>query len=205
MNARPQPQDESRDVPTDKNCPSTVASEALIVVPTATILKSRRGPADRRPEKASREQVLCLPLLEERISAFWSEHCYRLQYICVKIQNWGCNHRDLAYLHLRLPRVQVARPKGDGTLFDEFDNFAPTLFRSVAVRPSAVGMVTTDRAIWIVMANPLGADPREVDRPARSEGRPMRICHEVLSDGRIRMGEIDPERESLLSEVLDEG
>jgi hypothetical protein len=94
---------------------------------------------------------------------------------------------------------------GDGTLFDDFDNSAQTLYRGAPEKPSAVGLVTTDRAIWIVMANPLGADPREVDRPVRAESRPMRICHEVLPDGRVRMGEIDSERESLLSDVLDEG
>ena len=94
---------------------------------------------------------------------------------------------------------------GDRTLFDDFDNSAQTLLRGAPGRRSAVGLVTTDRAIWIVMANPLGADPREIDRPVRAASLPMRICHEVLPDGRVRMGEIDSERESLLSDVLDEG
>ena len=102
-------------------------------------------------------------------------------------------------------RFRLGGPVGDRTLFDEFDNFVPSRLRSTPARPSAVGLLTTDRVIWVVVANRPGVESDEIDRPARGEGRPMRICHEVLPDGRVRLGEIDPERESILSEILDEG
>lgn len=73
-------------------------------------------------------------------------------------------------------------------------------------RAVPVGCVTIDRETWVVVARREAEVARgEIDRPERrGRARPMRICREVLEDGRIRLGRVDPRRDAQLLGFLGE-
>ncbi len=71
-------------------------------------------------------------------------------------------------------------------------------------RRAAVGLLTTDREFWIVLAERPATGLDDIDRPVARPARPMSICHEVLAGGQLRMGAVDPRRAPLLCEVFGE-
>ena len=72
--------------------------------------------------------------------------------------------------------------------------------------PLAVGLVTTGDEAWVVVAKVLGGAPsEELDLPARCGTSRTSLCHEVLSDGRLRMGPMEPGGERFLDALLGGG
>ena len=65
------------------------------------------------------------------------------------------------------------------------------------------GLVVNRREVWVLVG-------REDDDPVdlllgidgESSGCPLRVCREVLDDGRLLIGDPDPDQDQLLSELL---
>jgi hypothetical protein len=89
-------------------------------------------------------------------------------------------------------------------LFDPIRHRAGSAPTGRIGRPVAVGLVTTGRETWVVFSA-RAVDPAEIDRPVlAASDRTMRICREVLADGRVRIGAVDAPRARLLAGYLGE-
>lgn len=77
--------------------------------------------------------------------------------------------------------------------------------RDGARRPVPVGLVMTDGETWVVVGCWGRALLDEVDLPAGDGAPPARICREVLPDGRLRIGGLEPGREQFLDDLLGVG
>jgi hypothetical protein len=89
-------------------------------------------------------------------------------------------------------------------LYESHDE--PRRFRNRAKRerPSPVALIAGEQDFWVVLA---GADdpvdPTDGTESAEASAcPPTRMCRAVLNDGRLAMGDVDPVREQLLSEIL---
>lgn len=89
-------------------------------------------------------------------------------------------------------------------MFERSESLEAAKPRALPRRAAAVGLLTTDGEFWIVMAERPTTGLDDIDRAARPLESPMSICHEVLADGQLRIGAVDPRRAPLLSEVLGE-
>lgn len=76
--------------------------------------------------------------------------------------------------------------------------------RARRTRPSAVdGLIIGGREVWVLVAGP-GDDVASWLRPApdSERGSGLRVCRGVLEDGTVVLGDADPERDPLLSDLI---
>lgn len=76
--------------------------------------------------------------------------------------------------------------------------------RARRIRPSAVdGLIIGGREIWVLVAGP-GDDVAALLRcePGPDGGSNLRVCRGVLDDGVVVLGDADPERDPLLSDLI---
>jgi hypothetical protein len=105
----------------------------------------------------------------------------------------GCNSELDAYLRDR---------RSGKVLYESHDRPQRFRRRTSRERPSPVGLIAGDEDFWVLLAT--SSERGEAVRDGESpDGPPTRMCRAVQADGRLVLGDVDPAREQLLSEILE--